>query len=362
MRKTRPAAESTINGRATAPVVAPPPRVAAKPAGPAYLKLPPSRAAWDRDELLADKSWRFAVTAEVEAAFEAHVAACVARDVSWESYVPGGAVPAPIAALAGRVREALESGPGVALVRGLDVARFGQDGARLFYLTLCGEFGDTLESYGKLYDVVDRGVSYTSQRVPVSQTRESTGFHTDSSALGTMPDVVGLLCLRSAMWGGHSQVVSAAKVHERLLATKPELLSRLYEDYVRDIVTPGTEDTRAALIANRIPIYSAGRFWKGLTFRYMRYWIETGQEKAGQPLGPEQVRALDALDGLLADPALAVEFDLHEGDIFLVNNHLIAHGRTEYEDADGSTRRRHLVRLWLSFRAAEHERLAEGRA
>jgi hypothetical protein len=328
------------------------------------LKLPPTRAAWDRAELLADRSWRFAVSAEVEAAFEAHAARCEAAGVTWESYAPGSPVPAPLTALARSMRAALESGRGVALLRGLDVARFGQDGARLFYLTVCGEFGDALDSYGKLYDVVDRGVSYTSQRVPVSQTRESTGYHTDSSALGTMPDVVGLLCLRSALWGGHSQIVSAAKVHERLFATRPELLSRLYEDYVRDVVTPGTEDTRAALAANRIPIYSAGRFWKGLTFRYMRYWIETGQAKAGMPLGPDQVRAMDALDELLADPALAVEFDLHEGDIFLVNNHLIAHGRTEYEDADVSSRRRHLVRLWLRFRAetGRPRRRAEGTA
>jgi hypothetical protein len=263
------------------------------------------------------------------------------------------------------MRAALESGRGVALLRGFDVARFGQDGARLFYLTVCGAFGETLDNYGRLYDVVDRGVSYTNQRVPVSQTRESTGFHTDSSALGAMPDIVGLLCLRAAHWGGHSQIVSAAKVHERMLALRPDLLSRLYEDYVRDIVTPGVEDTHAALLANRIPIFSTGRFWGGLTFRYMRYWIETGHQKAGVPLTPEQLEAMDLLDQLLGDPTLAVEFDLHAGDIFVVNNHLVAHGRTEYEDADTSSRRRHMVRLWLRFRAgngAAVREAAEGSA
>jgi alpha-ketoglutarate-dependent taurine dioxygenase len=98
----------------------------------------------------------------------------------------------------------------------------------------------------------------------------------------------------------------------------------------------------------------------------MRYWIETGQQKAGAPLAPDQVRALDALDALLGDPALVVEFDLHEGDVFLVNNHLVAHGRTEYEDADVSSRRRHLVRLWQRFRtgpaAARPQARAEGTA
>jgi hypothetical protein len=164
---------------------------------------------------------------------------------------------------------------------------------------------------------------------------------------------VGLLCLRSALWGGRSQIVSAAKVHERMLKLRPDLLSRLYDDYVRDIVTPGIEDTRTALLANRIPIFSAGRFWSGLTFRYMRYWIETGHQRAGLPLAPEQLEAMDLLDQLLADPTLAVEFDLHEGDIFVINNHLVAHGRSEYEDADTSSRRRHMVRLWLRFRGGD---------
>ena len=45
-----------------------------------------------------------------------------------------------------------------------------------------------------------------------------------------------------------------------------------------------------------------------------------GQEKGGQPLTAAQERALDALDGLLRERDLQVEFGLRPGDLFFANN------------------------------------------
>ena len=45
---------------------------------------------------------------------------------------------------------------------------------------------------------------------------------------------------------------------------------------------------------------------------------------------------------------LAFTMDLQPGDLQLLNNHVIYHGRTEYEDADGPDRDRLLLRLWIA--------------
>jgi len=37
------------------------------------------------------------------------------------------------------------------------------------------------------------------------------------------------------------------------------------------------------------------------------------------------------------------------GDVQLISNHTVLHSRTEYEDWPDPSRRRHLLRLWLSL-------------
>ena len=89
--------------------------------------------------------------------------------------------------------------------------------------------------------------------------------------------------------------------------------------------------------------------WDGrdLLCRYLRYWVEVGQEKAGAPLTAAQNQALDALDQVAAEPDLRAEFALKPGDMYFINNRWIMHNRTAFEDHIEPERKRHLVRLWL---------------
>ena len=246
-------------------------------------------------------------------------------------------------ALATRTRLALGSeGPGIVWLRGFPTA---PEGARLAYLALGWRLGETLDNYGLLYDVRDHGGSYIDKPIPVSQTRYTTSFHTDSARRETLPVFVGLLCLQDAV-GGDNQLVSAPLVHERMREQVPELLERLYRDYVRDIVTPGTDPTHAALLANRFPVFAKRDEGRALTLRYMRFWIEKGAERSGIPLEGRDIEAMDWLDAAFADETVHVSLHLGPGDILFLDNRVIAHNRTPYEDRPG--KRRHLVRLWLT--------------
>ena len=304
---------------------------------------------WNRADLLGNDRWRVSIPAPVLEEFSIFGDALVAAAGDWQNYRPGMSLLPELEAFAKQIRAELQNGVGVALLQGLNPKSIGEDRARLFLVVLSTQFADIIGNYGRLYDVMDRGVSYKEQAVPVSQTNASTTFHTDSSALDTMPDVVGMLCLQQAKSGGESLLANAVDIHERMQRTRPDLLAKLYEDYIRDIVTPGTEKTYEALCANSIPIFSYGRFSEGLSFRYMRYWIETGHRKAGIPLRSEKTEALDYLDSLLENPEQVVEFSLSPGDILLINNHTVAHNRRDYEDYEDLSKHRHMVRIWLKF-------------
>ena len=52
---------------------------------------------------------------------------------------------------------------------------------------------------------------------------------------------------------------------------------------------------------------------------------------------------------------LYLDMALQPGDIQLLNNHVIMHGRTDYEDYPEMERRRHLLRLWLRSGKAQKQ-------
>lgn len=316
--------------------------------------MPASRhsAAWRRDDLQNSEEWRLEVPEAVAAEFAGYCHAHPGRAAAPEDFVwpAAGALPR-MRFFAAQIRDRLLHGTGVTLIRGLAAAR-GRTGSplttaelRLFYVMLGHGLGTPMTAYGVLYPVMDRGVDYTTTALPVSMTNATTDFHTDSSAVDALPDFVGLLCETPSRDGGASLVASAARVHEVLAAENPDILRILQRPFVRDVVTPGVEKTRANLLRNRFPIFARDEEGR-LLFRYMRYWIERGRERAGEPLEADERRALDVLDEQLRHPDHVLSFDLRRGDILWVNNRLLAHNRTAYRDTPGNVRK--LQRMWVT--------------
>jgi hypothetical protein len=66
-------------------------------------------------------------------------------------------------------------------------------------------------------------------------------------------------------------------------------------------------------------------------------------------MSAEQSEALDLLCELAASPEFVLDMSICEGDIQFLNNRLILHGRTSYEDHKDLARRRHLMRLWVNI-------------
>lgn len=79
---------------------------------------------------------------------------------------------------------------------------------------------------------------------------------------------------------------------------------------------------------------------------YHRNGIVWAQDKTGEKLTADEIAALDAVDEMVQDPRFHVKMDMKKGDRQFLNNFVILHSRTEYEDHEDG-RHRHLVRLWL---------------
>jgi alpha-ketoglutarate-dependent taurine dioxygenase len=174
-------------------------------------------------------------------------------------------------------------------------------------------------------------------------TNAETGFHTDNSFGDSVLDYVGLLCLHDAREGGLSQLISGYTVYNELAERDPDELAVLRQPFHVDRrggVRPGEGPTV------RVPVIE--RKGTELTYRYLRYWIHSGHDKAGEPLTPAQARALEALEAVLARPEFRLEFPLRPGQMLFTNNRWLLHNRTAFQDYSEPERKRHLVRLWLA--------------
>lgn len=196
-----------------------------------------------------------------------------------------------------------------------------------------------------LYDVRDGGQD-VAQGARFSVTNYESSFHTDNSFGETVVDYVGLLCLATAQSGGMSQVVSGLAVVSVLRREAPEALDTLRQAFHVDR-RGGFREGEAPTVLR--PVIELGE--SGPLFRYLRYWIEAGHTRAGEPLDPERRGALDRLDAVLNRLELRAEFALEPGQVYFLNNRWILHNRTAFQDHPEPSRRRHLVRLWLEASA-----------
>jgi alpha-ketoglutarate-dependent taurine dioxygenase len=281
-------------------------------------------------------------------------AALSALDQVVQAQQPGGAPVTELAAPATlrvacaddrrRISAALEEGRGFVVVTPGPAVHYTAWELQAVYWLVGQVLGQPVEQNVQgtlLYDVRDTGqdVRYGAR---FSVTNAESTFHTDNSFGAEVTDYVGLLCLNPAKSGGLSLIVSGQAVQQELLTRHRdawELLRQPFHIDRRGGVRPGDAPTA------RYPILAGDG--PELVVRYLRYWIEVGQEKVGQPLTTEQVRALDVLDRVADDPRLRVDFTLRPADMLFVNNRWIFHNRTAFEDHAEPERCRHYVRLWV---------------
>jgi hypothetical protein len=238
----------------------------------------------------------------------------------------------------------LASGRGFLLLRGLPVAKWGDDDAALVYWGIgqhLGEPGAQNPQGEVLGHVVDTGEDASAPLIRLYRTAARIAWHCD------LADVVGLLCLRTAKRGGASRIVSSVAVYDALLARRPDLVDRLYEPFALD-----TRDEEGSGKRPFLPIppcrFSNGQlrtFWHSDYFRSALRHPEA-------PRWTERERELvDLYEEIASDPSLVLEMDFEPGDVQLISNHFTLHARSEYQDWPEPERRRHLLRLWLSLAA-----------
>lgn len=237
------------------------------------------------------------------------------------------------------LRDELRFGRGFVLLRGIPRERYSTDDMARIYFGLGAHIGSPLpqswqgELLGHVIDVSDIEPGARGYHAGGAQR-----FHTDGC------DIVSLMCLRSARSGGASRICSAIAVYRRMQRERPDLLRVLQDGFIfrrREI----DAEYGSGILVRRISIFA--RTGDEISV-YLSGDYPNRAVKAGDAVMTQQQReALDEVQRIAASPDTYLDMNIGEGDIQFLNNRLLLHGRTGYEDHHEMARRRHLLRLWL---------------
>src|SRR5437764_10337824 len=282
-----------------------------------------AQCVWHGREMANSPRWRRRLGDAQLAEIDLAVRQARARGLGWQNMTADDFPLPSFSALAEEIRAELEDGSGIVLLQGLDPSPYSLGELSLLYAAISRQIGTFVysnragEIMREIRDVGRDGGRAAVQRygaLPESEgaflssyartlSNGALRFHTDRC------DVVALFCVRQPARGRLSQLCSSPAVHNAMLERRPDLCAALYQD-----------------------------LWRS------RFGEEDATNQSAYPLPVWGVR-----DGKFTSAEeLCFEMSFAPGDIQFVNNHVIYHARSTFED-DDQGHDRLLMRLWLSM-------------
>lgn len=183
-------------------------------------------------------------------------------------------------------------------------------------------FGHVRETnYGRVFDVRRKADASN-----LADTGLGLEVHTDNPYRDPVPGLQLLHCLESAAAGGDSVLVDGFAAALALHARDPEAFETLRTTRLRFAY----RDAAAVLEADS-PILEVTADGELAALRY------NNRSLATPPMAPATAerfyRAYRAFAAILAEPARSTRFALRPGDLFIVDNRRVLHGRTAFTGA-----------------------------
>lgn len=299
-------------------------------------------SAWGAADYPDDRSWVRPLPESLIAGLEAALPGLRSLGLHPKELRPDHCPLPDDAAFLAEVTRSVETGPGFALLSGFPVERWSEVDTTLAYCGLMSHFGQIAIQSRRgeyLVEVSDKGRNIgANARGHYGNT--ALPFHADGA------NAVSLLCLEAGVAGGRSLLVSGAAIYNAVLAERPDVmavLERGFHHHRREERDPGDP----AVTPWRTPVFG---FWDDrFHIIYVRPSIDFCADE-GIEITAAETEAMDVIDAVIARPEMRVSMQLRPGDLQIVNNFLVLHSRTAFED--GPDARRRLLRLWLDNPAA----------
>tara|TARA_Y100001970_G_scaffold293120_1_gene437882 strand:+ start:72 stop:899 length:828 start_codon:yes stop_codon:yes gene_type:complete len=176
------------------------------------------------------------------------------------------------------------------------------------------------------------------------QTNLGGSIHSDGPQLDTPPNYVAMACLNQAEKGGSSVLTDTRLIFRYLNNKNKEVLNILKKKFPfekRGFFKNGKLSNKIILK----PIFEVKN--RTLRFRYLRDYIESGYRSKNYTITKQIKKSFNVLDSLLEKKRFIKKFKLNKGDILILDNRYMAHGRTKFQFDKKGHNSRVLLRTWI---------------
>ena len=176
------------------------------------------------------------------------------------------------------------------------------------------------------------------------QTNLGGSIHSDGPQLDTPPNYVAMACLNQAEKGGSSVLTDTRLIFRYLNKKNKEVLNTLKKKFPFE----KRGFSKNGKLSNKIifkPIFELKN--RTLRFRYLRDYIESGYRSKNYKITKQIKKSFNVLDSLLEKRRFIKKFKLNKGDILILDNRYMAHGRTKFQFDKKGHNSRVLLRTWI---------------
>jgi alpha-ketoglutarate-dependent taurine dioxygenase len=176
------------------------------------------------------------------------------------------------------------------------------------------------------------------------QTNLGGSIHSDGPQLNSPPKYVAMACLNQAQKGGGSVLIDTRLIFNHLKKKNKKVFNILTKKFPFEKRGFLSKNGKKNILFK--PIFEKKK--NSINFRYLREYIEAGFQFSNKKYSSEIKNSFNTLDKLLEKKSFATIFKLKQGDILILNNKYMAHGRTRFYLNKMASDSRILVRSWIN--------------
>lgn len=295
---------------------------------------------WTPHDLDQSQDWHYTLTASDASEIKQAVEHIRNNNIDYLNINPGSFELPELGKKFKQIDHELNNGWGLFQLHGLPTAELDEmDNMRmaLGVSSYFGKFRGQNKQNWVVSHIRDFGIDPSLPISLPSRTNQGTNMHCDSS------DITTLTCLGVSKSGGESAVANAQQIHNHMLEHHPDLHRELFSliPYDRkNEIGPGQDPWFMMAICSW--------YQQQLTTSFNIQYVESCQQLMPQAprLTSTQWDAVRMYDILTRDPKFCYKYHFQPGDLQLLCNHVMVHGRSTFQnDADHV---RHLLRIWVS--------------
>ena len=173
------------------------------------------------------------------------------------------------------------------------------------------------------------------------QTNLGGSIHSDGPQHTIPPKYIIMACENNSVKGGDTILVDTKKIFKFLKNKKPQILKILRNKIPFE--RRGFKFSKSNVFFKSIFLLKNKKF----IFRYLRDYIEKGYKIKNKKIPDDYLNAFNYLDSLLKNKKFMKKIKLNRGELILLNNHILANGRTTFK-LEQKINKRKLYRIWIN--------------